>query len=121
MPPDRESQHIVTSRGERRQQLRAQLFSWGSWCEFPDCNEPATQMAHLHSIGMGGRASADTIENVMRACNPHALLTDQAIPGDKGAGWYYDELAKLGIDRSNVKAWVVAEALREHIAKHRPG
>jgi len=78
-------------------------------------------MAHLHSIGMGGRASADTIDNVMRACDAHALLTDQAIPGDKGAGWYYDELAKLSIERHTVRAWLVAERLREHVTKHRPG
>ena len=111
---------MIASRGERRSELRAQLFSLGFRCEFPDCTASATQMAHLHSIGMGGRASADTLDNVMRACDDHALLTDQAIPGGKGQEWYYSELAKLDL-YPPIKAWNVAEALRLWVAKHRPG
>ncbi|MCP4897348.1 MAG: hypothetical protein GY906_10290 [bacterium] len=83
-------------------------------------------MAHLHSIGMGGRKSADTLDNVMRACDDHALLTDQAIPGGKGQDWYYTELAKIpgmgpDIIPTRVKAWRVAEGLRIWVTEHRPG
>jgi hypothetical protein len=69
---------------------------------------------------MGGRKSADTLENVMRACDDHALLTDQAIPGSRGRDWYYQQLRLLGLEPHQVKAWVVAEALRDYVMKQRP-
>lgn len=109
----------MTARGKRRQALRAQLFDLGNGCEYPHCAAPGTQMAHLHSIGMGGRASADTIDNVMRACDDHALLTDGAIPGHRGSQWVTDQLALIGI-AGRPKAWVVADALRAEITQHRP-
>ncbi len=113
----------MVTRGERRRRLHAALSDLGSGCEFPGCREPATQMAHLHSIGMGGRASADTLDNVMRACADHALLTDGGIPGHRGRDWYQTEVEKLtpvpGLTDPH-SAWDIAEALRVHIRNHRP-
>jgi len=94
----------------------------GNRCEFPQCASRAASLAHLHSIGAGGRKSADTIGNVMAACDAHALMTDGAIPGDKGRGWYIDQLALLGLDYDNLydrKAWNVADRLTRLIAELR--
>ena len=104
----------------RRSRLRAVLWDLGAGCEFPGCKDPATQMAHLHSIGMGGRASADTIDNVMRACDDHALLPAGGIPGHRGRRWYETELEKLLDHVTLNSAWAIAEALRAHIQHHRP-
>jgi len=107
------------TRGQRRRRLHALLSELGSECEWPGCAAPATQMAHLHSIGMGGRASADTLDNVMRACDDHALLSDGAIPGNRSSAWAGEQLAALGIT-GRPKAWDVAEALKDYTQKHRP-
>lgn len=40
------------------------------------CWRRMQEMAHITSIGMGGRKSADDINNVMAACNMHARSTD---------------------------------------------
>jgi hypothetical protein len=47
----------------------------GGTCEW--CGEgPGTSLAHIHSIGMGGRKSADTLANVFWACDKCALASD---------------------------------------------
>ena len=68
-----------------RSKLRADVWEIsGGLCEHPvkvslvrrRCNMPATELAHIESIGMGGRASADFVNNVMAACDLHARSTD---------------------------------------------
>jgi len=104
---------MVTARGKLRQQI---FEIAGGICEYPQCRTLAVQLAHLHSIGMGGRKSADTMGNAMAACLHHALLSD-GLYGSRD--WYLQQLALIGIVPP-VKAWNVAEALRVHIAKGRP-
>ncbi len=56
----------------------------GGRCEHPikgttttrKCGMPALELAHIESIGMGGRASADRVNNVLAACRRHARSTD---------------------------------------------
>lgn len=69
----------------RRSELRAQVGEMSNYrCEHPTvigravarCPEPMAEMAHITSIGMGGRKSADHINNVMAACTVHARSTD---------------------------------------------
>lgn len=111
---------MVTTRGARRKALRARLFDLsGGRCEWRRCDHLATQMAHAHSIGMGGRESADTIDNVAALCDAHSLVSDGLWPGLGGRGWYLEQLALIGVTPP-VKAWHVAEALEAHIAKGRP-
>lgn len=45
-------------------------------CQWPSCGEQAQELAHLHSIGAGGRKSADTLGNVMVMCRRHARYSD---------------------------------------------
>jgi len=109
---------MVTARGARRKALRQQLFDLtGGRCEWESCGQAATQMAHAHSIGLGGRASADTIDNVASLCDPHSLVSDGLVPGHLGRDWYLQQLALLGVD---VWDWNAAEALKAHIARNRP-
>lgn len=93
----------------------------GGTCEYPNCRLPGTQLAHAHSIGMGGRKSADTLSNVTWLCDDHALLSDGLIPSH-GAGWYIEQLALIGVDYRNTgerKAWHIAEMLRSAVARER--
>lgn len=47
----------------------------GGICEW--CGErPGTSLCHIHSIGMGGRKSADTLANVFWGCDVCALASD---------------------------------------------
>jgi hypothetical protein len=55
----------------------------GGMCDWPQCGRPGEELAHLHSIGLGGRKSADVIENLAWLCKPHALMSDGLQPG----GW----------------------------------
>ena len=70
-------------RHTRRATLRAQLDEAVGHCEWPGCGTPTDrlELAHLHSVGMGGRGSADTIHNVILACYTHARYTDGERPG----------------------------------------
>ena len=43
---------------------------------FIKCGMPATELAHIESIGAGGRASADCVNNVFAACDLHARSSD---------------------------------------------
>lgn len=102
-----------------RKEMHAWL-GWGQDCEYPGCSNNATQMAHIHSIGMGGRGSADRLYNVMRVCNDHALVTDGLPPVGCGTVTYYDEIEKI----PNVgKRWTHHQAmveLRRHLIATRP-
>ena len=110
-----------------RQDLRAQVIEIsGGRCEFPDCSEAGRELAHLHSVGAGGRKSADVLGNVMFACRPHARLTD----GEYHDGaWYLEEHQKLWVAagweghvifESNL-AFERAEALAEYLRVVRGG
>lgn len=70
-----------------RSVLRADVWEIsGGFCEHPvkhpswpitiRCNEGATELAHIRSIGMGGRRSADFVNNVFAACYLHARSSD---------------------------------------------
>jgi hypothetical protein len=43
----------------------------GSTCEWPGCDLPWEEMAHLQHRGMGGRPSANTLDNVAMLCRHH--------------------------------------------------
>jgi len=60
-----------------RAELRAQAFHRaGDQCEWTSCYQEADELAHLHSIGMGGRKSADSLDNVAALCEKHARFSD---------------------------------------------
>lgn len=111
----------------RRQELRAQVADIsGGMCEWPRCSRPGVELAHLRSVGMGGRKSADTLGNVMWACRDHARISD----GEYGAGGRAQFVAAHDILFSGIwpTAWEAtgklaferAEALRIHLRKTRP-
>lgn len=56
--------------------LRAQLWGMGSDCEWPGCGQWAVEMAHIHPRGMGHKGARDVMDNVMRACELHARVSD---------------------------------------------
>ncbi len=99
----------------RRSDLRAGVVERsGGGCEWPGCSDRGAELAHLHSIGMGGRASADTLENVAWLCRVHARLSD----GERVAGVdFVSEHLLLGVEVEPAYslAWRRAEALRIHL------
>ncbi len=48
----------------------------GGLCEYAGCFEPAEEMAHLEGTGMGGRESADVLDEVAMLCKYHHDLLD---------------------------------------------
>ena len=105
----------------KRSELRAKVIERsGGWCQWPGCPNRGTEMAHLHSVGMGGRQSADTLENVMWSCWDHARITDGEF-GHGGAEQYDAEHRKLlGFDNhlDNARGYLAyrrAEALAAHL------
>lgn len=52
----------------------------GGICEWPRCGRPGEELAHAHSLGAGGRKSADVIENTAWLCKPHARMSDGLQP-----------------------------------------
>lgn len=60
-----------------RSELRAQVLNTdGPSCAWAFCRSQGEEMAHIHGIGMGGRASADTLENACLLCRSHHDLLD---------------------------------------------
>ena len=111
----------------RRQDLRAQVIDIsGGTCEWPSCTVRGVELAHLHSVGAGGRKSADTLSNVMWACYDHARISD----GEYGEGGRTQYLAAHDIlfngmwpvawEELGCLAWERAEALRVHLKRTRP-
>ena len=96
-----------------RQELREQVIARsGGRCEWQDCVLAGAELAHLHSVGSGGRPSADTLDNVCWLCRPHARMSD----GERVAGWDFDaEHARLGVVPGPGLAWRRAEALRNQL------
>jgi hypothetical protein len=96
----------------------------GGVCQWPRCQDPGTEVAHLHSTGMGGRPSAHTLSNTMWACWNHARISD----GEYGTGaWpqYRQSMnALLGVgweERTTPDRWAYerAEALTAHLRRIR--
>jgi len=99
------------------------------FCEWPSCPNTGSELAHLHSTGMGGRRSAHSPDNAMWMCRDHARIRDGEY-GSGGEGQYAAAHMLLGIalrgDRFavldgggssrvcdiGVLAWERAEALR---------
>jgi hypothetical protein len=48
----------------------------GGMCDWPSCERPGQELAHIRSIGMGGRPSADVIENCCWLCHTHSRMSD---------------------------------------------
>ena len=86
------------------------------WCR----TIAGTQIAHLHSRGMGGnRKQRDVLNNLMWLCDDCALMSD-GTRGSGGSTQYRDAHLELLGDRFldmpfNVIAFERAEALRELI------
>ena len=106
-----------------RQRLRREVAELsGGRCEWPSCPEPGVELAHIRSIGMGGRPSADEIGNVLFACKDHARISD----GEYGSGGeaQYVEAHRLLWEATGVRpagfgkvAYWRAEALTRWVAK----
>lgn len=104
-----------------RSALRAQLRDVaGPFCEWPGCGEPGVEVAHLHSVGMGGKhTAADELANVAWLCRDHARISDQEY-GSGGAKQYREALlALLGDLPTERVGWLVAEAMRTRVQQLR--
>ena len=93
--------------------LRAEVFARArGYCEWPTCVEPASELAHLHSRGMGGSAEADSADNVMAACWLHARITDGHHPASKDETVRMFSRVGYAWEWVGSVAWHRAEALR---------
>ena len=92
-----------------RAELRAQVFHRAdNVCEWPSCYQYAEELAHLHSIGAGGRKSADTTDNAIAACSDHSRITDGEY-GSGGAKQYrHAHLELMGARYLEMDAGVIA-------------
>ncbi len=107
-------------------ELRVEVFALANgMCEWPGHDTvPATELAHLHSKGIGGRPSANALLNGMAACADHARITDGLYAGG-GKRQYVEAHAELGIViGKSVMAdagigWARSEKLREHLEESR--
>jgi hypothetical protein len=101
-----------------RRTLRAVVFNRAAGvCDWPGCEQRPTQLAHLHSRGFGGRASADVPSNCAALCDLHALISDGLAPN---MAEYRSQVRRLpGLGDFNEaepgNAWRIAEALKEVI------
>jgi len=78
-----------------RSALRAEVMQRDNWqCIWTGCYQSAVELGHLHSIGAGGRKSADALDNVAAFCRLHARLSDGEY-GSGGAPEYLSEHLKL--------------------------
>lgn len=70
-----------------RAELRAVVFDFAhGMCEWSQCGERATELAHIVSSGMGGdpKHRRDTVDNVFAACPAHARVSDGLPPPGGG-------------------------------------
>lgn len=110
-----------------RRRLRERVFELAhGMCEWPGCLEPAVELAHLHSTGMGGRRSADDPSNAMAACKVHARVTD-------GIGFIHADGRRVDANRETERmfeyigyvpgwgslAWLRADALTRWLERVR--
>lgn len=111
----------------RRQELRSRVIDIsGGLCEWPKCVAAGMELAHLHSVGAGGRKSADTLSNVMWACRTHARVTDGEY-GEGGRVQYVDAhnvlfggMWPVEWESRGCLGWERAEALRLYLKRTRP-
>ena len=109
-----------------RGDLHAALIDAVGRCEWPQCGTPGDrlELAHLHSVGMGGRPSADTIDNVALLCWRHARWSDGLL-GNTTLTQYRVGVRRLVAAAGRVPtpgatyAWEAAEALRTVIHRTR--
>lgn len=72
-----------------RSDLRRLALDRAGWkCEWPGCpaalHRNQLEMAHLTPIGMGGRKSADTADNVVVLCHFHHMIQEgETVAGRK--------------------------------------
>ena len=74
-------------RYKSRSELRSVVFDFAhGMCEWPQCGERATELAHIVSTGMGGdpKHNRDTVGNVFAACSAHARISDGLPPPGGG-------------------------------------
>ena len=106
-----------------RSRLRSLLRETaGERCEWIGCAEAGTEMAHLHSVGMGGRESADCLENVAWMCFRHARMTDGLFTSWPDFKQAHDQLFGRGWEeRIPMGRWAFerAERLAEHVKRRR--
>ena len=108
----------MSIRRELREEVIARLHGR---CEWTRCSNAGSELAHLHSIGAGGRESADDIGNVAWLCFDHARMSD----GEYGRGGaiqyrqaHLDLFGDAFLDMpANIIAWERAEALRIVVAR----
>lgn len=111
----------------RRSDLRAVLVDLVGRCEWPGCQETTRlELAHLQSVGMGGRPSADRLDNVALLCHRHARYSDGLYLADGRAGYLEAHELLLGAswplaELAGNLAYERARALREHVLASRPG
>lgn len=100
-----------------RSELRAQVIERsGGECEWNGCFLQGRELAHLRSIGMGGRKSADTLSNVAWLCQRHARASDGEY---RSFVEYQADLRMLGITDEPASAGLafkVAEMLSNGIS-----
>ena len=106
-----------------RSDLRAAVFERdGGRCIWPRCVEAADELAHFHSVGMGGRESADAMSNAGALCWSHARMSDGEHGEGGRSGYVRAHRDLLGEDYDSVMlpwtvAWERAEALRKRVAE----
>lgn len=82
----------------------------GNNLAYTECDKQATELAHIKSIGMGGRKTADTVNNTLAACPLHARSTDDYssrewlnVPGERDG----QALAVWVKQRRRSRGWAV--------------
>ncbi len=62
-------------------QLRARVFAIDNYrCPWPECGQPAVELAHITSKGLGGSKHRNTEGNAFAACRAHARISDGLPP-----------------------------------------
>ena len=117
-------------RAKRRSELRAVVFDFAhGMCEWAECGERATELAHITSIGAGGSKYRDESDNVFAACPAHSRISDGLAPPGGGITERNAEYEKVPGARprsfssyGGTDSWRtrdVMEALREHLTEAR--
>ena len=92
-------------------ELRTEVFQRAG------CVEPAEELAHLHSKGMGGSKTANRPDNAMAACWLDARITDGHHPAARDETVRMFRLVGYEWDWVGSLAWHRAEALSDWVTK----